>query len=187
MKKIKTFSAALCIALGTFSGCSSDSKTPHQQNHHSKERIDEAFSMLHPTQGNRVKGRVAFSKVPEGVKIIADFEGLEPGEHGFHIHEKGDCSAPDGSSAGEHFNPTSKRHGSPADADRHVGDLGNITADRNGRAHYERIDKVIELEGENSIIGRSVVIHAKADDFKTQPSGDSGKRVSCGVIESLHR
>lgn len=141
-----------------------------------------AKSILHPTQGNHVTGTVTFTAVHGGVRIVADLEGLTPGIHGFHIHEFGDCSAPDGSSAGGHFNPKNHQHGGPDNPVRHVGDLGNITADAQGKAHYERIDKMLELNGKNSIVGHSVVVHSKADDFVTQPTGDAGGRVACGVI-----
>ena len=142
-----------------------------------------ASCVLHPTKGNKVEGIVTFTKVEGGIKIVAEVNHLAPGDHGFHIHEFGDCSAPDGSSAGGHFNPTHTEHGGPDSKDRHVGDLGNITADNEGIAHYERIDKVIQLEGPNSVIGRSVVIHSDPDDFKSQPAGNAGGRVACGVIE----
>ena len=118
------------------------------------------------------------------MRVVADIEGLTPGDHGFHVHEFGDCSAPDGTSAGAHFNPTKKPHGAPDNAERHVGDLGNITADESGKAHYDRIDTVIELNGENTIVGRSVIVHAKADDFVSQPAGNAGSRIACGVIEA---
>ena len=143
-----------------------------------------ATAELQPTEGNKVSGTVTFVSEDGSIKVTADLEGLEPGQHGFHIHEKGDCSAPDASSAGEHFNPTGAPHGGPADpADkRHVGDLGNIEADSDGKAHLELDDKVISLEGENSIIGKAVVIHAQPDDLKTDPAGEAGSRLACGVI-----
>lgn len=143
----------------------------------------KARAVLNPTKGNRAQGLVTFTKVDDGVLIIADIDYLEPGNHGFHIHEFGDCSAPDGSSAGGHFNPKNKNHGSPDTVERHAGDLGNVFADRKGHAHYERIDKEITLEGSDTIIGRSVVVHANADDFVSQPAGNAGGRISCGVIE----
>jgi superoxide dismutase, Cu-Zn family len=145
--------------------------------------VKTAKSVLHPTKGNQAAGVVSFTAMVGGVRIVADLEGLSPGDHGFHIHEFGDCSAPDASSAGGHFNPSKNSHGSPNNAERHAGDLGNITADDSGKAHYDRIDKVIELNGENTIIGRSIIVHAKADDFITQPTGNAGSRVACGVIE----
>lgn len=138
---------------------------------------------LHPTKGNNVTGTVSFAPVEGGVMILAEVHGLTPGKHGFHIHEKGDCSAADASSAGGHFNPFNKPHGAPDDANRHVGDLGNLIADANGDAYYARVDTVIELEGANTIVGRAVIVHEKEDDFKTQPTGNAGARVACGVIQ----
>ncbi|MBI2192086.1 MAG: superoxide dismutase family protein [Planctomycetes bacterium] len=144
--------------------------------------VARAVSVLQPTQGNAVKGTVTFEKAANGVKVVADVEGLTPGPHGFHIHLHGDCSAPDASSAGGHFNPENMPHGGPDDAQRHVGDLGNLVADAAGRAHLERVDAHLALEGPHSILGRSVIVHAKADDLKTQPTGDAGGRVACGLI-----
>ena len=148
------------------------------------KNVKSAKSVLHATKGNNVSGTVTFTAVEGGVHIVADLEGLTPGDHGFHIHEFGDCSAADGSSAGGHYNPTKKKHGGPDSPERHVGDFGNITADAEGKAHYDRVDHVIELNGVYSIVGHSVVIHAKADDLVSQPTGDSGARVACGEIEA---
>jgi Cu-Zn family superoxide dismutase len=129
-----------------------------------------------------VKGVVTFTKVEGGVKIVADVEGLTPGDHGFHIHEFGDCSSADGTSAGGHFNPHGNPHGGPTAEKRHAGDLGNLTADDAGKAHLEWVDPHMVLEGHGSILGRSVIVHAKADDLTTQPTGNAGARVACGVI-----
>jgi Cu-Zn family superoxide dismutase len=147
------------------------------------EGISEATAELNPTKGNNVKGTVTFTKEENGIKVVADIEGLKPGKHGFHIHEGGDCSAPDGSSAGGHFNPFHEHHSAPTDTARHAGDLGNITADKDGKAHLEWFDTLITFDGPESIIGRSVIVHEKADDFKTQPTGNAGARLACGVIE----
>jgi superoxide dismutase, Cu-Zn family len=141
-----------------------------------------AVAALNPTKGNDANGVVTFEAVEGGVKIVAKIEGLTPGKHGFHIHEFGDCSAPDGASAGGHFNPTHKKHGGPDHLERHAGDLGNIVADEKGHGEYERVDSVITLSGPDTIIGRSVVIHSNADDFVTQPTGNAGGRVACGII-----
>lgn len=167
----------ICFIGMIATGCKSESSKAQD-----KKEIGKAKAILLPTQNSKAKGVVTFQKVGETVRIIADIEGLDPGEHGFHIHEFGDCSAPDGSSAGGHFNPTNNIHGSPEDKDRHAGDLGNITAEDNGKAYYDRIDNVIKLNGDSSIIGRSVIIHSSPDDFVTQPTGNSGGRISCGVI-----
>ncbi len=142
-----------------------------------------ANCVLHPTKGNKVEGIVSFTKVEGGVKIVAEVHNLTPGSHGFHIHEFGDCSSPDGMSAGGHFNPKGTKHGAPDGAERHAGDLGNLVADDEGVAHYERVDNVIQLDGPDTIVGRSVVVHSNADDFQTQPTGNAGGRVACGVIE----
>lgn len=144
--------------------------------------VSKAICVLYPTQGNNVTGTITFIKVANGVRIVADIKGLSKGKHGFHIHECGDCSSIDGSSAGGHFNPTGKNHGAPMDMMRHTGDMGNIEADEQGNAHLDYLDNMMTLEGENSIIGRSVIIHKGEDDLKTQPTGNSGPRVACGVI-----
>lgn len=142
----------------------------------------EAIAILIPTSGNKAHGIIHFSQKGDSVQITGEIAGLTPGEHGFHVHEFGDASAPDASSAGDHFNPAKMPHGSPADEKRHVGDLGNIKADQTGRAVVNITDKVIRLSGPHSIIGRSIVVHAGADDLKSQPSGEAGARAACGVI-----
>jgi Cu-Zn family superoxide dismutase len=145
-------------------------------------KITKAVAVLHPTRGNNVGGTVTFTQMDGGVKVEADIMGLSPGKHGFHIHEYGDCSAGDGTSAGGHYNPTGQPHAGPDQEMRHVGDLGNVEADSNGNARYERLDSHLMLNGPDSIIGRGVIVHAGADDLKSQPSGAAGPRVACGVI-----
>ncbi len=144
--------------------------------------VTKAIAALHPTEGNKVHGLVTFTRDGDKVKVVADFEGLAPGKHGFHIHEWGDCSSKDGAAAGGHYNPASKPHGAPDSAQRHVGDLGNIDVGQDGKAHIEHSDSVLKLDGPASIVGRGVIVHAKADDLKTQPTGDAGGRLACGVI-----
>jgi Cu-Zn family superoxide dismutase len=142
----------------------------------------KAIAVLHPTQGSNVAGTVTFSASGDQVKIVADITGLTPGKHGFHIHEFGDCSDAKAASAGGHFNPEHKQHGAPDAGDRHAGDLGNIEADASGKAHLDITDKVMKLSGSDSIVGHAVIVHEKADDLKTQPTGDAGGRLACGVI-----
>lgn len=142
----------------------------------------DAIAILLPTQGSNVTGVVKFTKVDGGVRVEAHVEGLTPGVHGFHVHEYGDLSAPDGTSAGGHFNPQGHDHGAPDGDKRHVGDLGNLEADEDGHAHYDRVDSELALSGAHSIIGRGIVVHEKADDLKSQPTGDAGGRVAVGVI-----
>lgn len=142
-------------------------------------------AQLSPASGSQVKGTVTFTPAADGTKIVIDLTGLKPGKHGLHIHEKGDCSAPDASSAGPHFNPGHSHHGGPDTAERHAGDFGNVEADASGKVHVELKDKKMKLTGPASIVGKSVVVHEKEDDLKTDPSGNSGARVACGVIGAI--
>jgi superoxide dismutase, Cu-Zn family len=144
--------------------------------------VQKAICVLYPTRGNDTYGTITFTHAEGGVKVVLDMKGLTKGLHGFHIHEFGDCSTDDGTSAGGHYNPAMKSHGGPADMERHAGDMGNFEADAAGNAHLEYVDKVMTLEGKNSIIGRSVIVHKNADDMKSQPAGNSGPRIACGVI-----
>lgn len=144
----------------------------------------QAVAELNPTQGNSVRGTVTFTETSKGVRVLAHITGLTPGPHGFHIHEKGDCSAPDATSAGGHFNPTGLAHGGPESPARHVGDLGNIVANGSGIGHYERVDRQLSFDGPNSILNRAVIVHATADDLKGQPAGNAGARVACGVVQA---
>jgi len=131
----------------------------------------------------KVKGTVEFKETDDGVEVTANLEGLKKGDHGFHIHEKGDCSAPDAASAGGHFNPSNHKHGAPDAAEHHEGDLGNLTADASGKATKTFTIKGITLgDGATSVVGKGFIIHEKADDMKTQPTGNAGARVACGVI-----
>lgn len=142
----------------------------------------KAIAVLNPASGSDVRGTVTFTQTGDGVKIVADVTGLSAGKHGFHIHEFGDCSAKDATSAGGHYNPTNHPHAGP-DADKHhVGDMGNLEADASGKAHLELVDKNMKLTGDAGIIGYAVIVHEKADDLKSQPTGDAGGRVACGVI-----
>lgn len=144
--------------------------------------INKAVCVLHPTEGNDVTGTVTFTRDGSTVKVVADLQGLTPGKHGFHIHEYGDCSAADGTSAGGHFNPENTQHGGLNSAERHVGDMGNIEADADGNAHLEITDSLLAFSGKHSIIGRAIIVHAGEDDLTSQPTGAAGARVACGVI-----
>lgn len=146
------------------------------------DETTKAIAVLGAASGSSVAGTVTFTSGSDGVTVVADISGLTPGKHGFHIHEFGDCSSPDAKSAGSHYNPMKHEHAGPDAANRHMGDLGNIEADASGKAHVEMKDKMLKLSGENSIIGYGVIVHEKADDMKTQPTGDAGGRVACGVI-----
>jgi Cu-Zn family superoxide dismutase len=146
-------------------------------------RSPAASAALAPTQGSQVGGTVSFTQNGSVVVVEARVTGLAPGLHGFHIHEKGNCTAPDASSAGGHFNPGGATHGGPGGSPRHAGDLGNLQADSTGVANYRAEVTGISLgTGDDSIIGKAVIVHEKADDLSTQPTGNSGARLACGLI-----
>ena len=132
---------------------------------------------------DKITGMITFTQTADGVRVVASVDGLTPGKHGFHVHEKPDVSAPDLSSAGGHWNPGGHKHGGPDSAEHHAGDLGNLVADEKGHADYDVVIKGIMIEGDKGVMNHSVIIHAKADDLTSQPAGDSGKRIAGGVIE----
>ena len=169
--------ACLVGVLSLFTGCDPQSlKFPKA----------DAVAVMIPTEGQMVTGVVTFVEVTDGVRIKADITGLPPGPHGIHIHEYGDCRSEDGRLAGAHFNPENQPHAAPDGKDRHAGDLGNIVADQNGNADLDIVNPMISLQGANGILGRSVVVHAQADDFSTQPDGSAGERLACGTIGIAH-
>ncbi len=138
-------------------------------------------AVVMPTKDHKAEGTLVFTQTSTGVEVTGEITGLSPGMHGFHIHEFGDVRAADGMSAGGHFNPEKSMHGDPAHGEHHAGDLGNIKADGMGKAVVKTEAKGVKL---HFILGRSIVIHAKEDDLKTQPTGESGGRVGVGVIGS---
>jgi len=143
----------------------------------------QASAHLSPTEGNTVHGHVTFRQEEnDSVRIIAEVSGLTPGAHGFHIHEKGDCSAPDASSAGGHFNPQQTEHGKAGEGVHHAGDLPSLEADAEGIARINVELNGITITGDHSIVGRGLIVHADPDDFTTQPTGNAGARVACAVI-----
>lgn len=136
-----------------------------------------------PKSKSKVTGSITFKEVEGGVEVTANIQGLKAGDHGWHVHETGDCSAPDGASAGGHFNPDAHKHGGPETEMHHAGDFGNLTAGKDGKATATFTMKGISLGDEaTSIAGRGFIVHAKKDDLKTDPSGNSGDRIACGVI-----
>mgnify|MGYP003111825821 CR=1 FL=1 len=147
------------------------------------EAFSELVAVLHPASGSDVEGVVLFSNTDEGVRVGAQVNGLAPmSSHGFHIHEFGDCRDADAGSAGGHFNPHGQPHGAPDAERRHIGDLGNLVTNGAGVAQTNVVDPELSFAGADSILGRAVVIHAGADDLQSQPSGDAGARIACGVI-----
>jgi len=170
--KLKILAAALALALLILTGCG--------------ERAPlTAKATLVNSQGQKV-GEATLTETPQGVKIALKVENLPPGVHAFHIHEKGVCAAPDFQSAGAHFNPFGKRHGLRNPAGPHAGDLPNLTVGPDGRGSLETVASLVTLkEGKNSLLqpgGTSLVLHAQADDDMTDPAGNAGPRIACGVI-----
>lgn len=145
--------------------------------------VMKAICVLAPTEGSSTSGTITFTKTKDGILIEGSISGLEPNaKHGFHIHQYGDVSGADGTKTGGHFNPHGESHSGPDDSMRHVGDLGNVEADAEGKAVYKRLDKMIAFEGDNNVIGRGMILHAGTDDLKSQPTGAAGARIAQGVI-----
>ena len=145
--------------------------------------VTKASGQLIPTTKteSKVKGTITFTKTANGIHVEGEITGLTPGEHGFHVHEFGVWS-PDGMATGGHFNPSKAAHSSHESPKRHVGDLGNVKADEHGKALIDLDDDQLSFEGPNCILGRGLVVHEKADDLKTQPTGNAGGRLAVGVI-----
>ncbi|MEO6362284.1 MAG: superoxide dismutase family protein [Caldimonas sp.] len=141
---------------------------------------------LEPTRGHTASGTVWFERDGSQVIVRGEVRGLAPnGEHGFHVHDKGDCSSGDGMSAGGHFNPTSQPHG-PQGSPHHAGDLPSIVADASGVARFSvRTSGAVLTGGRDDLAGKGLVVHAKPDDYTTQPTGNSGDRIACGVISTV--
>jgi Cu-Zn family superoxide dismutase len=145
-----------------------------------------ATAQLQPTKGNKTLGEATFEQVGNKVHVVIFVQGLKPGqEHGLHIHEAGDCSSGDGMSAKGHFNPFGKPHGAHGTTERHAGDLPSLKANKAGRAKIDvELDTITLTPGPGNIIGRGLIVHADPDDYKTQPTGNSGARLACGVIQA---
>ncbi len=144
-----------------------------------------ATAALQPTTGSKAFGEATFEQEGGKVHVLVNAQGLKPGhEHGLHIHEVGDCSSGDGMSAKGHFNPQGKPHGNPLSGEHHAGDLPALKADASGHAKLDTMVEGIKVApGPTSIVGRGLIIHADPDDYQTQPTGNSGARIACGVIK----
>lgn len=172
---------ACAVAALSLVGASADQHKDKHSDHADKDHQlpTHAVAVLIPTEGNDVRGVVELQQHGKQVVLKGKVINLSPGKHGFHIHEYGDLRAADGKSAGGHYNPDGHDHGAPDDQQHHAGDLGNIEANEQGTATFEIKAKNQKL---HLLIGRSIVVHAGADDLKSQPSGDAGPRVALGVI-----
>jgi Cu-Zn family superoxide dismutase len=181
---------ALTVAVLAAAGCATRPAHDHGPITLSTDRAQDtagpvlAAASLTPTQGKDVRGLVLFREMDaQHVMVHARVIGLKPNaEHGFHLHENGQCASPDGNSAGGHFNPSKTAHG-PQDAEHHAGDMPNLKADANGVADQKFIVKGVSLSpGPTSIDAKSVIVHADPDDFRSQPAGNSGPRLACAVV-----
>ena len=174
--KIKLIQAATATAIVALAGCASGPASGPAE-------PLRATAQLKPTKGSKTLGEATFEQVGGKVHVFANVHGLKPGQqHGFHIHEVGDCSSGDGMSTKGHFDPSGKPHGKPGSG--HAGDLPALVADKEGRAKLDvEIEGVTVAPGPASIVGRGLIVHADPDDFKTQPTGNAGARVACGVIQ----
>ncbi len=143
-------------------------------------------AMVSSANMKALNGEVLFKQVPEGLQVMATVRGLTPNSsHGFHVHEKGKCQGPDYKSAGGHLNPESQPHGAPNSKMSHVGDMGNLVADKNGVAKLSVVIPHTKPESWQQLQGKAVIIHTRADDLKTQPTGDAGDRIACGIIKTI--
>lgn len=174
--------AFACVLLAA---CGSTPSAPEAKPAAIAGTAQEAVANLASASGSLVSGKLVLRPMGDGVHITGDVGGLKPGDvRGFHIHEKGDCSAADASSAGGHFNPGAQPHGRAGQGAHHAGDTDNIVADARGVAHIDAHVQGVSLGGgaANDIAGRAIIVHAAADDYATQPTGNAGARVACGVI-----
>jgi Cu-Zn family superoxide dismutase len=169
----------LAAAAAALAGCQSGGPQPAPAD------APKATASLQPTKNNKASGIVNFVQVGNKVRVAGNVSGLVPGrEHGFHIHEAGDCSSGDGMSTKGHFNPLGKPHAQPGTPERHAGDMPALKADAGGNARIEtELDIISVTPGQASIIGRGLIVHADPDDYKTQPTGNAGARIACAVIQ----
>jgi len=175
-----TVGSLVCFAL---LGLRSQAVAQHDEKKAAAGTVTKASAQLIPTAKaeGKVKGTVTFTKTAKGMHVTGEISGLTPGEHGFHVHEFGVWNE-DGMLSGGHFNPTNAPHASLSSEKRHVGDMGNIKAGDDGTANIDLYDDEMTFDGPTSILGRGLVVHEKADDLKTQPSGNAGGRLAVAII-----
>jgi len=150
-----------------------------------KEQDKKAVAVIQSKSDSHVTGEATFREEGGKVNLEVMIVGAEPGPHAVHLHEKGDCTAPDGASAGGHWNPTHENHGKWGTAPFHRGDIGVIEVGADGKGTLTLTTDLWTIGGapETDVVGKAVIVHAKADDFTTQPTGNAGGRIACGVVE----
>jgi Cu-Zn family superoxide dismutase len=183
------FMLVAVAAAAVVTGCAGSGEKQEQKSQAAamgEPEHQEAVAEIEPKSGSDVMGRAVFTLGADDIVTLhVHLENLSPGLHGIHIHEVGDCSAEDASSAGGHWNPTNAEHGKWNEAPFHLGDIGNIEAKDDGTGDLTLKTSLwtIGTGGMDDVVGKSIVVHADPDDYKTQPSGNSGARIACGVIE----
>ena len=176
------------LVAAAVSACASTADTPNSAGAAAAtatSTAQEAIVNLTPASGSLVSGKLTLKPMGDGVHITGEIGGLNAnGIHGFHIHEKGDCSAVDATSAGGHFNPAAQPHGRAGQGAHHAGDSDNLSANGSGVATVNAHQAGVTLGGgaANDVAGRAVIVHAQADDYTSQPTGNAGGRIACGVI-----
>ncbi len=172
MNKSSSLGLVAAAALLALSGCAHRASGP------------AASATLTPTTGNSTTGSVRFVQSGDRVQVSGEVRGLKPGaEHGFHVHEKGDCSSGDGMSTGGHFNPAAAPHGRHGAGTHHVGDMPSLRADASGTARFSFDSATLRIgSGASDVVGRGLIVHRDPDDYTTQPTGNAGPRLACAVI-----
>ena len=180
--------ALTTLAAGLLAACGAAQKMADEANPRTVATVrvqSAAGGVAQPNPQSPVQGSITFSEVRGIVSVSGTVTGLKPNAaHGFHVHEKGDCSAPDFSSAGGHFNPTNQPHGAHGQGAHHLGDMPQLMADANGTANISFNSQSLQLRGPNSIIGKSVIVHRDPDEPTHQPVGNAGPRLACGIIRA---
>ena len=145
---------------------------------------EQAHAVISSLNDSGVTGMAVFTQNGDQITFTAEIQGASPGLHAIHIHANGDCSAPDGTSAGGHWNPTDVAHGKWGEGEFHLGDIGNITVGEDGTGHITLTTDLWEIGtgSDVDVVGKGIIVHADADDFVSQPSGNAGARIGCGVI-----
>lgn len=145
----------------------------------------KAVVTIESRSDSHLTGKGKFVEEDGKVTLKLEIEGAEPGTHAVHLHEKGDCSAPDATSAGGHWNPSHENHGKWSNTPFHHGDIGNIEVGADGKGTFTLTTDLWTIGGsaETDVLGKAIIVHAKADDFTTQPTGNAGGRVGCGVVQ----
>lgn len=175
---------ALLLLIGISLALASCSRAQQDVGVMSTPTAKQAIATIDPTSGNSVTGMAIFTQNGDQITLTIEIQNASPGIHAVHIHENGDCSAPDGTSAGGHWNPTGVAHGKWGEGEFHLGDIGNITVGEDGTGSIELTTDLWEIDtgSDVDVVGTGIIVHAGADDFTSQPSGNAGARIGCGVI-----